>query len=116
MLIFNTHGVGPSVSEFHRLSKVHRQLADDLDLLALGEGPSDENMFWSPYIDCYRVSSRTRPCLHGLVSGHPKLSPMGREVLTSELIAYSPKLKLARTRSRWYRLGTPASAFEGECE
>ena len=114
MLIFEKYGVGPWSDEFHRRSEIHRQLADDLSLLAMGGSLSEEAMFWAPYIDRYQLTVRKRPCLHGFVSGHPKLGPLNREVLTSEIIAISHKLKLARTRSRWYRLGAPESEWEGE--
>ena len=114
MLIFEKYGDEHWASEFCRLSQIYRQLADDLDLLARGGSPSEKELRRSPRIDCYRMTFRSSPCLTGELSGHPILSPVEREVVTSELIAYAPKLKLARTRSRWYRLGTLASELQGE--
>lgn len=114
MLVFENFGVGPWTDEFHRRSEIHRKLADDLNLIAMGRGPSDEDMYWSPYLDRYQMTFRSRPCLHGFASGHPKLAPLNREILTSELIAISPQLKLARTRSRWYRLGELEYEWEYE--
>lgn len=79
----------------------YRQLADDLCVLAAGgRPPPEEELLRSPRIDRYRMAFRSNSCLHGDLSGHPLLSPVEREVVTSELIAYALKLKLARTKSR----------------
>ena len=50
-------------------------------------------------------------CLHGTVAGHPREDLNGHEVDTSKLLQFSMDERVARTKSRLYRLGTPHSVF-----
>ncbi|WP_312862228.1 DUF6634 family protein [Rhizobium sp. P32RR-XVIII] len=45
------------------------------------------------------------PCLIGRPIGHPKV-PDGKMACTSELFYLDRERGIARTMSRWYRLGT----------
>ncbi|TAX97712.1 hypothetical protein ELH94_14895 [Rhizobium leguminosarum] len=59
-------------------------------------------------IDSYKVSRREVPCLLGTAFGHPKILD-GHASISSELFYFDPERGIARTMSRWYRLGTPAN-------
>jgi hypothetical protein len=60
------------------------------------------------FIDIADWSLAVRPtaCLEGFVMDHPTLGT-GR-VTTSELYYFDKKAGIARTLSRWYRLGRPS--------
>lgn len=60
-------------------------------------------------IDGWKVSRREVPCLLGSAFGHPKIID-GHASISSELFYFDPDHRIARTMSRWYRLGTPANA------
>lgn len=100
-----------------------KRLVADLERLQSGS-ISAPSMMAVPVLDLWAYSFRKVPCLEGFVEGHPSL-PDGR-LITSELFAnfHSEDEHFARTRSRWYRLGSPnhitkqrkeptGSAFEG---
>lgn len=59
-------------------------------------------------IDKYKVSRREVPCLLGNAFCHPKIID-GHASISSELFYFDPERGIARTMSRWYRLGTPAN-------
>ena len=59
-------------------------------------------------IEGWEVSRRGVPCLLGSAFGHPK-NIEGRASISSELFYFDPDHRIARTMSRWYRLGTPAN-------
>ncbi len=54
---------------------------------------------------------RMQPCLTGEVYGHPKLRT-GARTVTSQLFVFAPLHRYARTLSRFYRLGHPATEAE----
>lgn len=87
-----------------------RSLADDLEALAKGwlpDGPTAVMTSWS-------YATRAAPCLVGNAFGHPKIDD-NRRAFTSEVFYIDPSRRLARTLSRWYRLGTyePLDAIPG---
>lgn len=55
-------------------------------------------------IDKWAIAHRAVPCLIGLPSGHPKISD-GQPLFTSELYFLDPEQRMARSFSRWYKLG-----------
>lgn len=67
-----------------------------------GLGPAPEIDQWVPV----RAGSNYR--LWGQVSGHPR--GLAGDVMTSPLFYLDPATGLARTKSRWYRLGTALRA------
>ena len=85
-----------------RLLKKLRSLVDDLEAGAYPEA-CDIPVF----LDRWRAARRDVPCLVGMVQGHPKLSD-GRMSVSSELFYIDDERHIARTLSRWYRLGMPA--------
>lgn len=108
MLIFG-HENSPEIrsiidSEARRFSA----LATDLSRLAKDgtlnpfDGLFPQN---PPVLEFWSLGFRRASCLTGLSSGHPILYGDRREIVTSDLVAFSEELGWARTRSRWYRLG-----------
>lgn len=63
----------------------------------------------APLLERWQLASRTVPCLIGLSTGHPKLPGEERPIITSDLLMFSETAGLARTASRWYRLGKKAA-------
>lgn len=78
-------------------------LASDLRRIGTLAGPSQDDLATAPLLESWYHAVRVRPCLSGLVTGHPSLS--GPRVFTSEVFALSPDANWARTLSRYYRLG-----------
>ncbi|QKK18886.1 hypothetical protein [Rhizobium indicum] len=78
-----------------------RRLADDLadiNHCADADAPSAAFNSWT-------LGKRVVPCLIGRPLGHPLISD-GRPAFSSELFYFDPNRGIARTLSRWYRLGT----------
>lgn len=63
----------------------------------------------APLLESWSLGSRGAACLVGMSYGHPVLHGDRREIITSDLVAFSEALGWARTRSRWYRLGQRAT-------
>ncbi len=78
-----------------------RSLADDLEAAAAGR-VAEHAM---PLIPSWSFGTRVAPCLVGHVFGHPSIGD-GRRAITSEVYYVDPSRRLARTLSRWYKLGT----------
>ncbi|OWV90374.1 DUF6634 family protein [Rhizobium sp. R693] len=78
-----------------------RRLADDLENLdqcAEAQAPSAAMNSWT-------LGKRAVTCIIGRPIGHPLIYD-GRPAFSSELMYFDPERGLARTMSRWYRLGT----------
>ncbi len=68
----------------------------------------------APLLEDWRLVFRSMPCLEGLATGHPLLPGRQRPIITSNLWLLSPELGLARSLSRWFRLGQPANGASKE--
>lgn len=79
-----------------------RRLANDIESLD-GSGPDFGDMV---VIDSWSLAERPVPCLVGGLLGHPTIADR-KTARTSELFYFDPEQGLARSFSRWYRLGTP---------
>ncbi|QRM56891.1 hypothetical protein F3Y30_11350 [Sinorhizobium sp. BG8] len=78
-----------------------RKLACDLESVdGCVQAPSP-----SVAINSWSLARRTVPCLIGRPIGHPSIRD-GKQALSSELFYFDPERGIARTMSRWYRLGT----------
>ena len=88
-----------------RMVAMLRRLADDLERIASGTGPTLEELDAAPMLGSWRMTERWSIGLAGHVTAHPRL-PSG-PIMTSELWALQPEEGWARTFSRWYRLGKP---------
>ncbi|WP_420882326.1 DUF6634 family protein [Tardiphaga robiniae] len=87
-------------SEVDRLQR----LATDLMLFSDGHINISEN---APVLDNWMRTSRSAACLTGRVWDHPTLPGAGRSIITSDLCLIVEAMGVARTNSRWYRLGRP---------
>ncbi|NKM62057.1 hypothetical protein GFL58_13705 [Rhizobium leguminosarum bv. viciae] len=56
-------------------------------------------------MNSWALAMRSVPCLIGRPLAHPNISD-GRPAYSSELFYLDPERGIARTMSRWYRLGT----------
>jgi hypothetical protein len=77
-----------------------RRLADDIERL----NPDFDDLV---AINSWTLTKRDVPCLTGHPTGHPVIGD-GRQARTSELFYFDPEKGIARSFSRWYRLGTRA--------
>ena len=78
-----------------------RCLADDLENV----GKCNDPLVRPVAINTWALAQRSVPCLIGRTLGHPSIGD-GRPALSSELFYLDPERGIARTMSRWYRLGT----------
>lgn len=78
-----------------------RSLAEDLERICNGIAPPNPQVA----LDEWFWGRKALPCLVGKVSGHPTLK--GPYSATSQVFYLNPSAGLARTYSRWYRLGPP---------
>lgn len=77
-----------------------RSLADDLEALDGKGAPPTPTVV----LDQWALAKRAVPCLVGISSGHPVIED-GEPCFSSELFFIDEKLGVARSFSRWYRLG-----------
>lgn len=85
-----------------------QDLAEDFRLAARGQSLDlSEPM---PVLLDWKVSAHLAPHLIGHAVGHPVLG--NRHITTSQLFFLDMEVGLARTLSRWYRLGAPLHASE----
>ena len=89
-----------------------RALASDLEATAAGYSPAVETLQEAPILDWWSFATRPDLCLEGVRTGHPVLGGDGEMTTTSGLYILDRDAGIARTLSRWYRLGierTPSS-------
>jgi hypothetical protein len=82
------------------------RLVEDLRLAETGS-LSVLDLSDSPILYSHQIIPLSVGILKGVVEGHPKLGN-GREITTSQVFFIDTDLGLARTLSRWYRLGMSA--------
>ena len=87
------------------LSTAHRIHALSADLLAIesGQPPTARQLRDAPLISNWILGHRPEPILIGDVIGHPGIAD--GPAFTSGLYYADPERGIARTLSRWYRLG-----------
>lgn len=95
------------LNDTRNLAQRHLDLAEDLSLIETGFGPIPEDFLDAAHLDEWGLTTRTFKALEGTVSDHPELMT-GDWIRTSEIMAFGPEKKWARTLSRYYSLGTPA--------
>jgi hypothetical protein len=79
-----------------------RKLADEIE----AQGPA-HSADLVPNLNNWALARRAVPCLIGVPSGHPKIGD-GKTLMSSELFFMDLERGLARSFSRWYRLGSRA--------
>ncbi len=78
-----------------------RRLADDLaDIERCAGAHAPDAAF-----NTWTLGKRVVPCLVGRAMRHPAIAD-GKPAFSSELFYFDPHRGIARTMSRWYRLGT----------
>ena len=101
-----------------RLAYNLRRLADDLDRIASGEGPTDLELAFAPVLSQWRpcMTATAGPAIKGVLSGHAVI-PDG-ERLHAEILAADPELSWVRTWQGFYRLGQcdESASSPAECE
>ncbi|MCC4296620.1 DUF6634 family protein [Aurantimonas coralicida] len=90
--------------ELHLLTELQRDIAR----IAEGTCPTPRYLSDAPVLEHWALGGRMQPCLTGEVYGHPRLRS-GTRTITSQLHVFAPNHGYARTLSRFYRLGPPAS-------
>lgn len=92
----------------------HEHIDRNMALLAAIErGPTAQDLETAPLLELWQAAvtqSTGIPLLLGCVAGHPLLRDGW--IHTSPLMALGTDLGWARTRSRWYRLGSPLNEVE----
>ena len=86
------------------VQRIHR-LSQDLRLIQELKAPRLSDYVDAPVLEDWTIHHRFEPALIGMVTGHPT-QPDGPAV-TSGLFYLDEKIGVARTLSRWYRLGIP---------
>ncbi|MEO9960688.1 MAG: DUF6634 family protein [Nisaea sp.] len=89
-------------ANFERTIELYASLIADLQEIIDKGWPSSDELPDAPVLDCWGLSHTRVPCIVGSVTGHPELEG---GITTSALYAWSRSLGVARTQSRWYRLG-----------
>jgi hypothetical protein len=90
------------------VERLERLAADLQDVLGRGGLPSPDELPDAPSLDHWAPMAEDAVCLVGRSTGHPGLPGKGRLIRTSGLWLISQEMGVARTLSRWYRLGRPA--------
>lgn len=85
-----------------------RELADDIEAIEAGLGPTPADLAGAPVLDGWSYDAVAAPILKGRVSGHPCIAE-GHRARTSE-VYLTDHATWARTLSRWYVLRTPEGA------
>lgn len=101
--------LGKSWSRSTRLAANLRCLANDLERIASGLGPTDLEIAFAPVLRDWRpcLTSTADPAIKGVLSGHAVI-PDG-ERLYAEILAADPDLLWVRLWGGFYRLGASAS-------
>lgn len=85
---------------------VIRRVLGDLEQLEAGNLDMAGILATAPLLEKYKLVLGWSHAMKGIVTGHPLL-PDGKEIVTSQLMYLDPSIGLARTLSRWYRIGAP---------
>jgi hypothetical protein len=83
-----------------------RELAADIEAIEDGAAPTEEDLLNAPNLTGWARLPQQVPVIAGVVAGHPQLDGF---MITSQVFA-SDGRSWARTLSRWYRLGAPATS------
>lgn len=93
----------PKISAPQEMIEIYRRLVDDLEQVAK-HGP--DSIAPAVSISDWIVAKRAVPVLVGTVLGHPRVED-GKAAASTEIVFWDEHWQLARTVTRWYRLGRP---------
>jgi hypothetical protein len=93
------------------LAATLRVLADDLDRISAGAGPTEADLAHAPILFDWepKLNSAHEPAIRGAVRGHPAI-PDG-EFLRAEILAVDPDLSWIRTWTGFFRLAESSTQF-----
>jgi hypothetical protein len=91
------------ISAPQEMIEIYRRLANDLEQVGQ-DGP--ESIAPEVSISDWMIAKRAVPIMVGTVLGHPTVAD-GRPAATTEIVFWDERWQLARTLTRWYRLGRP---------
>lgn len=97
------HPLGLKFSAPQEMIEIFRHLANDLERVGR-EGP--ESIAPEVSISDWMIAKRAVPIMVGTVLGHPTVAD-GKPAATTEIVYWDEHWQLARTLTRWYRLGRP---------
>ena len=103
----------PNGTALHMDRELHLLTPLQRDIARIDEGPhpTAKDLADAPILEPWSLGMRMQPCLTGEVYNHPKLRT-GARMVTSQLFVFAPHHSYARTLSRFYRLGRPATDAE----
>jgi len=106
IIISADHPAFPSQDDLHEITKYDR-LVEDLKFAISNPLSAIDDGMKFPLLEDWSISTRLAPCLTGAAYGRPNFPGRDFPFTSSELVLFAPDIGLARTRSRWYRLGSP---------
>jgi hypothetical protein len=86
-----------------------QSLLQDLKRARTGQHPNRQALIKAPVLDNWQMAYRAEPCLVGTMHDHPHVKD-GHLGMTSGVWLLAPTIGYARTLSRVYVLGRPASS------
>ncbi|WP_426122501.1 hypothetical protein [Pararhizobium sp. PWRC1-1] len=98
-----SHTLDLEISAPREMIEIYRRLANDLEQIGR-DGP--ESVAPEVLISDWMIAKRAVPILLGTVLGHPSVND-GKPAATTEIVYWDEHWQLARTLTRWYRLGRP---------
>ncbi len=98
-----SHPLNLNISAPEEMVEIYRRLASDLEKVER-DGP--ESIAPDASISDWMIAKRAVPILLGTVLGHPHVAD-GKPAATTEIVYWDDHWQLARTLTRWYRLGRP---------
>lgn len=98
-----SHPLDLEISAPQEMIEIYRRLANDLEQVGR-YGP--ESIAPETSISDWMIAKRAVPILLGTVLGHPRVED-GKPAATTEIVYWDEHWQLARTLTRWYRLGRP---------
>ncbi|WP_312417501.1 hypothetical protein [Shinella sp.] len=100
-MLYHPHDL--EISAPQEMIDIYRRLANDLEQVGR-DGP--EAIAPKVSISDWMIAKRAVPILLGTVVGHPRVED-GKPAATTEIVFWDEHWQLARTLTRWYRLGRP---------
>lgn len=98
-----SNALGLEIAAPQEMIEIYRRLATDLERVGR-DGP--ESIAPEVSISDWMIAKRAVPIMVGKVLGHSTVAD-GKHAATTEIVYWDEQWQLARTLTRWYRLGRP---------